>query len=385
MNIIIDTLNATTKFMLTEKIGYDETGIWVGAYGSIINEHVDIATTPYFILLHRLHLLDYIDTLGTGRAYFVFRFPNLSSVANIYVLPFSRLVWICLVICAILCVIATYFILKFEDKIIKNSQKNSISDIALMTFSAICQMGSEIEAKLFSSRIFYFFLYITFVFVYTSYTANIVALLQTPTKSIQTLEDLYNSKLKLGVEDNLYNRYYMPRTTDPIRLKIYREKIAPPNSPPNFVDLKTGVALLRNSSYAYFAEGGSLYTEMERTFFEGEKCNLNEIEYLEIIDPYQALKKNSPFREIMKTNLPKLREFGIQKVEVNRMITKRPQCVVASGSQFESVSLESVRGAILLLPFGALMATILFAGEMLRSLTIKRKIYNANPKITIDQ
>lgn len=99
--------------------------------------------------------------------------------------------------------------MKSEAALIKDSQKNSVSDITLMTISAICQMGSELNAKLFSSRIFHLFLYITFVFVYTSYTANIVALLQTPTKSIQTLDDLYNSKLKLGVEDNLYNRYYI--------------------------------------------------------------------------------------------------------------------------------------------------------------------------------
>lgn len=99
--------------------------------------------------------------------------------------------------------------MKSEAALIKDSRKNSVSDITLMTISAICQMGSELNAKLFSSRIFHLFLYITFVFVYTSYTANIVALLQTPTKSIQTLDDLYNSKLKLGVEDNLYNRYYI--------------------------------------------------------------------------------------------------------------------------------------------------------------------------------
>lgn len=79
---------------------------------------------------------------------------------------------------------------------------------------------------------------------------------------------------------------------------------------------------MRNTSFAFFAEGGELfrnisiqnllerffvkkkgtiYKEIEDTFFEEEKCGLNEIEYLEIIEPYQALKKNSPFREIMKT------------------------------------------------------------------------------------
>lgn len=95
--------------------------------------------------------------------------------------------------------------------------------------------------------------------------------------------------------------YFFQRTDDPIRLKIYNEKIAPPNTAPRFYDLETGVAMLRNSSFAFFAESGPIFREIEATFNEGEKCGLNMIEYLEIIEPYQGLKKNSPFREIMKT------------------------------------------------------------------------------------
>lgn len=72
-------------------------------------------------------------------------------------------------------------------------------------------------------------------------------------------------------------------------------------------------------------------------------------------------------------SLPKLREFGITQVEVNRMYKKRPQCVVSSGSRFESVSLESVRGAILLLPFGMLLSGLIFVGEVFQKVAVKRK------------
>lgn len=44
--------------------------------------------------------------------------------------------------------------------------------------------------------------------LYASYTANIVALLQSTTDSIKTVTDLYNSPLKLGAQDVIYNRYY---------------------------------------------------------------------------------------------------------------------------------------------------------------------------------
>lgn len=154
-------------------------------------------------------MIDYIDTISPFRSSFIFRFPNLSTVKNIYVLPFSRTVWLCLGACAFICIVTTFFLMKSEARMVNDTQKRTITDVTLMICSVVCQMGSEVEARLTSSRIFVLFSFITFIFVYTSYTANIVALLQTPTKSIQTLEDLYNSKLKLGVEDNLYNRYYV--------------------------------------------------------------------------------------------------------------------------------------------------------------------------------
>lgn len=41
-----------------------------------------------------------------------------------------------------------------------------------------------------------------------SYSANITALLQSPSTKIQTLEDLLNSRLKFGADDTVFNRYY---------------------------------------------------------------------------------------------------------------------------------------------------------------------------------
>lgn len=60
-----------------------------------------------------------------------------------------------------------------------------------------------------------------------------------------------------------------------------------------------------------------------------------------------------------------MREFGITKNEVNRMYKKRPTCSDAGGSQFESVSVESIRGALLLLPYGMVASVVIFVGEFI--------------------
>uniref|UniRef100_A0A336M018 CSON005455 protein n=1 Tax=Culicoides sonorensis TaxID=179676 RepID=A0A336M018_CULSO len=340
-NIIMDTFNCTKRFTLTQRIGYDETGIWVGTYGNLINNHADLCLTPFFVLIERLPVIDYLDTLTPFVGYFIFRAPSLSSVANIYFLPFSRMVWISFGVSAVICTVSIFILIKWEEKITTRESRSNFTDVVLLTTSAICQMGADIQTKFVSSRLLIFFLFITFVFVYTSFTASIVGLLQSSTKSIQTLNDLLNSKIELGIEDNLYTRYYIGQTNDPVRLEIYNKKIAPPGQEPRFYDRQTGVAMMRNSSFAFFGEPRPIYREIQQTFFEEEKCGLNQMEYLEIIEPYQAVQKNSPIKEMAKVAIMKLREYAITKVEIDRILTSKPICAVGNGQRFESVSLES--------------------------------------------
>lgn len=44
------------------------------------------------------------------------------------------------------------------------------------------------------------------------------------------------------------------QSKDPVRIRIYEEKINPPGQNARFYDRQTGVALLRNSSFAFFGE-----------------------------------------------------------------------------------------------------------------------------------
>jgi hypothetical protein len=46
------------------------------------------------------------------------------------------------------------------------------------------------------------------MFLYASFSANIVALLQSPSNKIKTLTDLHNSRLEFGVDDTIFNHFY---------------------------------------------------------------------------------------------------------------------------------------------------------------------------------
>ena len=139
-----------------------------------------------------------------------------------------------------------------------------------------------------------------FSFLYSAYTANIVSLLQSPTKHIRTLEDLYKSKIKLTAEDSQVNHVYFSSAEDPLQRKVYLEKLAPPNQKHNFINKSIGIANVRKGMYAFIMEESGAYKVIEDTYYEHEKCELLNIEYVRLTDPFVVVQKRSPYMEILK-------------------------------------------------------------------------------------
>lgn len=78
------------------------------------------------------------------------------------------------------------------------------------------------------------------------------------------------------------------------------EKIAPPGKKDNYISAQAGVARVRKGMYAIIMEENGAYKIMEDTFYEHEKCELVNIEFLKFSDPFLAIKKRSPYKEMLK-------------------------------------------------------------------------------------
>lgn len=126
-----------------------------------------------------------------------------------------------------------------------------------------------------------------------------MALLQSTTKSIQTVSDLQNPLIEIGVHDTPYNRYYLKIETEPTRKLLYDTKIAK-EADTKFMNLTYGVSRMREGMFAFHSEVSPAYDEVERTFFENEKCGLMEIKFLKDIGTWSAIQKHSPYKEILK-------------------------------------------------------------------------------------
>lgn len=99
-----------------------------------------------------------------------------------------------------------------------------------------------------------------FSLLYAAYTANIVSLLQSPSKKIRTIDDLYTSKVKLWAEETPYFRYYFPKAEKAIDRKVYLEKLASTGKRDHFVSAEVGVSLIRKGL------NGNAMTEVIETF-----------------------------------------------------------------------------------------------------------------------
>lgn len=150
----------------------------------------------------------------------------------------------------------------------------------------------------------------------------------------------------------MYNRIlillFSQTATEPVRKAIYETKVAPRGSKPRFMSMEEGVkkmqkvkSLTPNDAFkavihrkiltskqmnfkrclfkkeskttvkvklTYFFQGlfafhmeiGVGYKFVGKYFQESEKCGLKEIQYLQVIDPWLAVRKNTPFKEMFK-------------------------------------------------------------------------------------
>lgn len=81
----------------------------------------------------------------------------------------------------------------------------------MLQCSTILQKSSDFELKSWSGRIATGFLYLTLMIVTVFYSANIVVYLQATMGPIEKFEDLYQSGIRLGASNDLYETYMVSR------------------------------------------------------------------------------------------------------------------------------------------------------------------------------
>lgn len=100
-------------------------------------------------------------------------------------------------------------------------------DILSFVWGSVCQQGTHLRIHTTSGRFIMMTISLATLAIFTSYSASIVALLQSPSHMIKTIDDLLKSPLKMALQEAGYNRYNYLKENISLLNKVYEKKIKP--------------------------------------------------------------------------------------------------------------------------------------------------------------
>lgn len=176
----------------------------------------------------------------------------------------------------------------------------STFDVCTFVWGAMCQQGTHLEISTTSGRFIVITAFLSGVAMFTSYSASIVAILQSPSHLIRDIDDLLASPLKLGLQEAGYNRYNYLVENITLLQRIYNQKVRPQGNSGWVYDPFAGVERIRTELYAFQVESASAYKAIAETYTEDEKCGLSEIHALRLAITTVTVERNSPYKELFK-------------------------------------------------------------------------------------
>lgn len=329
-------LNATVRMVVVPGFGLfnQAAGTSYGIPLDIIIGQLDFSATGYLYRADRVAYFEYVIAPVQTYAACYYRTPSLSYTDNLFVLPFDELVWACfLVLIALMVALLTGIMfcewnvpLVTADEGAQADEQSdllrvSIYDSFVLIFGATCQQGSAVTPRCNSARLFMIVSFIALMFLFTSYSANIVALLQSPSDKIRTLQDMLDSPLEMGVDTSPYVETYFPVrararwTKDDdwktlltshfplqfqtgVKKTLYETKIKRPDGK-RYAPAE-GVKKMREEFFAIHLEHGVAMQLVSDTFFEHEKCSIRKVLYVDELAPTIIMPKNSSYYEMFK-------------------------------------------------------------------------------------
>ncbi|KAH8373467.1 hypothetical protein KR009_010125 [Drosophila setifemur] len=355
---LANRLNMSYNTYQTVNYGWRQpNGSFDGLMGRFQRYELDFAQLAIFMRLDRIALVDFVAETYRVRAGIMFRQPPLSAVANIFAMPFENDVWVSI----LMLLIITTVVLALELLFSPHTHDMAYMDTLNFVWGAMCQQGFYVEVRNRSARIIVFTTFVAALFLFTSFSANIVALLQSPSDAIRSLADLGQSPLEIGVQDTQYNKIYFTESTDPVTKSLYQKKIA---SKGDNVYMRPilGMEKMRTALFAYQVELQAGYQIVSDTFSEPEKCGLMELEPFQL--PMLAIptRKNFPYKELIRRQLRWQREVSLVNREDRKWIPQKPKCEGGVGG-FVSIGLTECRYALGIFGCGAAASFGLFLCE----------------------
>lgn len=294
--LIREDLNITCNTIQRDNYGWETNGTFNGMMGLFQQKQVQMLAHGTIMRAERLKYVEFTGNLFKTHTPLVYRQPPLSSISNIFILPLSIHVWQCCFV--ILLVVLLIMMCQLFHPMVRNSI--SAFDITTFLWGAVCQQGTHLNIPTTSGRFVVITTFLATLALFTSYSASIVALLQSPSNFIKSIDDLIASPLKVGAHDSGYTRYYIMHNNDSVARRIYERKLRPFGETAWIYDSFVGIERVRTEWFAYQVDSASAYKAIRRTFTESEKCSLAELQLIILPMTTITVERNSGYKELIK-------------------------------------------------------------------------------------
>ncbi|XP_073949074.1 ionotropic receptor 75a-like [Choristoneura fumiferana] len=363
MMLLAEDLHFRYNLKQVDLYGDERNGSFDGLAGQLQRREIELGVTSMFMRKDRSRVLHFCSETVELRGAFIFRQPSKSSVSNVFLLPFSRGVWagtaaVLAAAAALLAALARRPRLRARDPVLA---RLSLGETVIFAVGTVCQQGFHLVPALASARVVMFCMLLTSLFAFTAYSAKIVAILQTPSDAIRTIDDLASSPMTLGIQETTYKKVYFAESSQPATQRLYRRKLQPLGERA-YLSVVDGVRRLRTGLFAFQVEEPSGYDIISKTFTEHEKCGLQQIQAFKLPMVAVPIRRHSGYKELFATRLRWQREVGLMERSRRVWLAARPRCDAGAGG-FVSVGLIDIISALHVLAAGMCLSLLLLAAE----------------------
>lgn len=238
-------LNFTLNLMQVDKVGWKTNETFSGVMGKFQQKVIELGCLGVLMRSERMEVVDYTIVTLIIKSSIIFKQPPLSVVSNIFELPFSIGVWL-----SCFGFVIIYWLALMIFRAITKTEPFTPMESLTFIIGTMCQQGYDLLPHFNAAKLLFFFAKLASFFIFTSYSASIVALLQSPSRAINSVADLAVSPLKAGAMDTVYGWVYYNESKDPAVQALFRKKIRPQGKRA-FTEADVGMRRVKNELYAF--------------------------------------------------------------------------------------------------------------------------------------
>ena len=329
-------------------------GTWNGMIGQVNMADNDVAVADLTVTKDRSTVVAFLPSLKQVNLESFMKTPEDSLYLDVYLMPFTFQVWLVVLLWIVSVPVLLGIITLHGDQ--QDSNRFTISHCFWFVAQSFMMRGDTILPNSNSNRIAFVIALVGGIVMYYNWEADLISYLtikriKLPFSNLQELAE--NSKYRVIVPQGTYLVDYFKYSKEPVRKRIWKEKIEPyVEQLPLFDDYLD--ALLNDQFVVAFSENG---LKRNQAYFD---CKIIPGGIVLATSSWAwATRKQYPFYEAFSYHIKKMKEIGLVQRNSKKYQLNNPVCKDYNGKPITNNQSMFIFEILLLGFLGSLLWLIL--------------------------